>query len=42
MCCSPWGCRKVDMTELLNRTEEYHASHAFGGTAAYGSIGVVA
>ena len=20
-CCSPWGCRELDMTEQLNRTE---------------------
>ena len=21
VCCSPWGCREIDMTELLNWTE---------------------
>ena len=21
VCCSPWGCRETDMTELLNGTE---------------------
>ena len=21
MCCSPWGCKELDMTEQLNRTE---------------------
>ena len=20
-CCSPWGCKKLDMTERLNRTD---------------------
>ena len=20
-CCSPWGCKELDMTERLNRTE---------------------
>ena len=20
-CCSPWGCKELDMTEQLNRTE---------------------
>ena len=21
VCCSPWGCKKLDMTELLNSTD---------------------
>ena len=21
VCCSPWGCKELDMTERLNRTE---------------------
>ena len=23
VCCSPWGCKKLDMTKQLNRTEGY-------------------
>ena len=24
MCCSPWGCKELDMTERLNLTELKH------------------
>ena len=23
-CCSPWGCKELDMTEQLNNNNDYH------------------
>ena len=28
-CCSPWGCKELDMTEQLNGTEHVLTTHFF-------------
>ena len=29
MCCSPWGCKELDMTERLDWTEDYYVLYYY-------------
>ena len=29
VCCSPWGCRELDMTKRLNNNNKYFRLHGY-------------
>ena len=37
-CCSPWGCKKSDMTEQLNWTEVKHWMSSMGQVARFSRL----
>ena len=40
MCCSPWGCKELDMTERLNKTEGGMDDEEWRGGGVGGQVDV--